>query len=193
MLVQILLAAGLARGAEAPAPSSAPAGAAEVGGPTDAEVSEHIALGHRLYQRGQYQEAVVEFRRAYELRADPRFLYEIAETYRQLGATDQALFYYDRYLAGAPAAPDRDAVEDRVIELESLRARPTAPALRMTLSPDTNGPAVGKTRATPKWRKWWFWTAVGVAIAAIVTVAALAGRSDSTVPATDLGDKRFYP
>jgi hypothetical protein len=32
-----------------------------------------------------------------------------------------------------------------------------------------------------------------VAIAAGVTAAALSSRSDSAVPATDLGDKRFYP
>jgi tetratricopeptide (TPR) repeat protein len=189
VLAQALLAAGLARSAELPVPSAK----ADAGGSTDAEVAEHVALGHRLYQRGQYQEAVIEFRRAYELRDLPRFLYEIAESYRQLGATDQALFYYDRYLAGAPDAPDRDEVEDRVIELESLRAHPQPPGLRLAISPGETGPTPGKPRATATWRKWWFWTAVGVAIAAGVTAAALAGRSDTTVPNTDLGDKRFYP
>lgn len=187
MLAQVLLAAGLVRGAEGPVAAAAPG----AGGSADAEVAEHVALGHRLYQRGQYQEAVAEFRRAYEVRADPRFLYEIAESYRQLGATDQALFYYDRYLAGSPAALDRDVVEDRVVELESLRARP--PALRSSpLSPREAGPVTPKPGATPTWRKWWFWTALGVAVAAGVTAAALAGRSDSGVPATDLGDKRFF-
>jgi tetratricopeptide (TPR) repeat protein len=193
VLAQVLLAAGLARGAEAPAgpDASAPATAAEV------EVAEHLALGHRLYQRGQYHEAIVEYRRAYELRAEPRFLYEIAESYRQLGAADQALFYFDRYLASAPDAPDRDQVEDRMTELESLRARPPAPAPRLTLAPLPNGPDLAAPRPKPErrsaWKRWWFWTAVGVAIAAGVTAAALSSRSDSAVPTTDLGDKRFYP
>jgi tetratricopeptide (TPR) repeat protein len=191
VLAQVLLAAGLARGAEAPAPP--PASPADAGRGADGVVAEHVALGHHLYQRGQYQEAIVEFRRAYELRADPHFLYEIAEAYRQLGASDQALFYYDRYLVGAPGAPDRDAVEDRVLELESLRARPPAPALGATLSPGARSAAVPKSRPSSTWRKWWFWTAVGVAIAAGVTAAALSSRSDSSVPATDLGDKRFFP
>jgi tetratricopeptide (TPR) repeat protein len=190
VLAQVLLAAGLARGAGGPVAAAA---SPDAGGSTEAEVAEHVALGHRLYQRGQYQEAIVEFRRAYEVRADPRFLYEIAESYRQLGATDQALFYYDRYLAGAPAALDRDVALDRVVELESLRARPPAPALRSSpLSPGEGGPGTPKPRATPTWRKWWFWTALGVAVAAGITAAALAGRSDSGVPATDLGDQRFY-
>jgi tetratricopeptide (TPR) repeat protein len=194
VLAQLLLAAGLARGAEAPTgpDAAAPTTAAEV------EVAEHVALGHRLYQRGQYQEAIVEYRRAYELRAEPLFLYEIAESYRQLGATDQALFYFDRYLASAPDAPNRDLVEDRMTELESLRAQPPAPAPRLTLPPAQNGPdlAAGprpKPERRSAWKRWWFWTAVGVAIAAGVTAAALSSRSDSAVPATDLGDKRFYP
>jgi tetratricopeptide (TPR) repeat protein len=189
VLAQALLAAGLARGADEASPSPTATGI----GSTDAEVAEHLALGHRLYQRGQYQDAILEFRRGYELRALPRFLYEIAESYRQLGATDQALFYYDRYLGGAPEAPDRDQVEDRVMELESLRARPPAPALQLTLSPGATASPRGQPRPAPAWRRWWFWTAVGVALAAGVTAAALAGRSELAIPTTDLGDKRFYP
>ncbi len=190
MLAQALLAAELARGAEGSVAAAPP----DATGAAEAEVAEHVALGHRLYQRGQYQDAVVEFRRAYEVRADPRFLHEIAESYRQLGAVDQALFYYDRYLASAPAALDRDVVEDRVLELESLRARPPAPALRSSpLSSGEGGPHGQKPRPTPTWRSWWFWTALGCAVAAGVTAAALAGRSDSGVPTTDLGDKRFFP
>ncbi len=191
MLAQVLLAAGRARGVEAPV--SPDAGVAGASGATDAEAAEHLALGHRLYQRGQYQEAIVEFRRGYELRADPHFLYEIAEAYRQLGATEQALFYYDRYLAGTPDAPDRETVEDRVSELESLRARPPVPALRTPASLDETSPPAVQPHATPTWRKWWFWTAVGVALAAGLTAAALTNWSDPGIPGTDLGDKRFYP
>jgi tetratricopeptide (TPR) repeat protein len=191
VLASLLLVAGPSRGAGSPAPA---ASGSPDAGPPDGEVAEHAALGHRLYQLGQYQEAVIEYRRAYELRADPHFLYEIAEAYRQLGATDQALFYYDRYLAGAPNAVDRDAVEDRVVELESLRARPQplAPASRPGPAPANVSATPAKARPSPTWRRWWFWTAVGVALAAGVTAAALAGRSDGSLPATDLGDKRFY-
>ena len=87
-----------------------------------------MALGHRLSKIGRYEDAIDEFRRAYELRAEPRFLYEIAEIYRRLGATDQARFYYERYLASAPATlesalgvPDRQEVEAK---LAALKRRP---------------------------------------------------------------------
>jgi len=190
-----LLAAGPAAGAEpAPAPTTptpATTAISPASTPADAEIDEQVAQGHRLYRLGRYQEAIAEYRRAYELRADPAFLFQIAESYRQLGATEQALFYYDRYLAGAPEGTDRDAAEERVSELERLRARPavapTPPGL--IAAPGTGA---GTRPPTPLWRRWWVWTALGAALAAGVTVAALAGRSESSVPTTDLGNKKFF-
>ena len=159
--------------------------------PAETEIDEHVAQGHRLYQLGRYQEAIAEYRRAYELRADPPFLFQIAESYRQLGATEQALFYYDRYLAGAAEGPDRDAAEERVSELERLRARPAAAATPPGLIA-APGAGAGAKPPTPLWRRWWVWTAVGAALATGVIVAALAGRSESSIPTTDLGNKKFF-
>ena len=173
-----------------PAPTATPPTTPPASTPAEAEIDEHVAQGHRLYQLGRYQEAIAEYRRAYELRADPPFLFQIAECYRQLGATEQALFYYDRYLAGAADGPDRDAAEERVSELESLRARPpvATPPPGLIAAP---GGGTAKP-ATPLWRRWWVWTAIGAALAAGVTLAALAGRSGSSVPTTDLGNKTFF-
>ena len=86
----------------------------------------HRAVGHRLYRLGRYEEAVAAFRRAYEVKADARLLFDIAECYREMGAVDQALFYYDRYLAGWPDAFDRAEVDEKVAELEAMRGG-TAP------------------------------------------------------------------
>jgi tetratricopeptide (TPR) repeat protein len=160
--------------------------------PADIEVDEHLAQGHRLYLLGRYQDAIAEYRRAYELRADPGFLFQIAEAYRQLGATEQALFYYERYLAGADAGPDRQVAEQRVSEIESLRVTPPpGPAVGLLAAPATAQPAVAK-RPPPIWRRWWLWTAIGVALAAGATAAALASRSETSPPSTDLGDKKFF-
>jgi len=172
----------------APPPAVAPAAPppAVVATPAvEAEVAEHVAQARRLYLLGHYQEAIGEYRRAYELRADPQFLLDTAEAYRQLGATEQALFYYDRYLAAAPNAPDREIVEDRVTELELLRtpALPAAPG----------GAGAARPKPAPVWKRWWLWTAVGVALGAGITAAALSGQSTSpAIPATDLGNKKFY-
>jgi tetratricopeptide (TPR) repeat protein len=186
-LALTLLAAGRAYGGE-PTPA-AKSSSASTG--VDAEIDEHVAQGHRLYQLGRYQEAIAEYRRAYELRADPPFLFQIAESYRQLGATEQALFYYDRFLAGAAESPDRDAAEERVSELERLRAGPASAATPTGLLPAA-GTGAGPKQPAPLWRRWWVWTAVGAVLAAGVAAAALAGRSDSSIPITDLGNKKFF-
>ena len=179
-----LLAAGPARGALPALP--------EAVAPPDVEVDEHVAQGRRLYLLGRYQDAIGEYRRAYELRADPQFLFQIAEAYRQLGATEQALFYYERYLAGAAAGPDRAVAEQRVAEIESLRAAPPpAGPPGLVAAPGATAGSSAR-RPTPIWRRWWLWTAIGVALAAGTAAAVLAGRSETSTPSTDLGDKKFF-
>jgi len=187
----------------APAPVPAPAPAPEAPelpvppSAQEAEMQTHRAVGHRLFRLGRYEEAVAAFRRAYEVKADARLLYDIAECYRELGAVDQALFYYDRYLAGWPDAFDRAEVEEKVIELEARRgnftSRPVAAARRrhplMIVEP-----APSKPRETKRvWQRWWFWTAVGAVVLGGVGAAVLSsGSNGSSIPATDLGDKRFF-
>ncbi len=192
-----LLTLGLALLAAAPAaadpivtPLGAPAPqplAAANNHATDTEVAEHVAQGRRLYLLGRYQEAIAEYRRAYELRADPQFLMDTAEAYRQLGATERALFYYERYLAAAPNAPDREIVEDRITELELVKAPPA------TAAPAGAAQPAIAAKPRPLWKRWWLWTAIGVAVGAGVTAAALSTRSTApAVPVTDLGNGKFY-
>lgn len=173
---------------EAPA---APAGPEKTPAPTaaDGDVERHIALGHRLFALARYEEAVAEFRRAYELRADPRFLYHIAEGYRELGSKDQAVFYYDRYLMGAPKASDRDEVEQKIADLGGIPGRAIRPRPRLLMEPPEEAPVERRPTA---WRRWWFWAAVGAIVAAGVTAAVLAGDGDDGPPATELGSMRFF-
>lgn len=204
-----LVAASGARAAQAPTapaatastaaatPSTAPRPSApatsEARSPGDGEVSEHLAQGGRLYLLGRYQEAIAEFRRAYELRADPRSLYQIAESYRQLGAIDQALFYYDRYLTDEPEAADRSSVEEKVADLETERGRSTSAALVGEAPPASPVSGAGQPGRRPRaWQTWWFWTVVGAAVVAGVTAGALFSRSETSIPSSDLGDKKFF-
>lgn len=154
----------------------------------------HRALGHRLYRLGRYEEAVAAFRRAYEVKADARLLYDIAECYREMGAVEQALFYYDRYLAGWPDAFDRGEVEEKVDELESKRGTPTprAAVARRRQPIMIVEPAPTKARQPQRaWQRWWFWTIIGAGVAGGITAAVLSSHSESGVPMTDLGNMRF--
>jgi tetratricopeptide (TPR) repeat protein len=176
VVLAVAVAHGPARAAE-PVRPAAP--------PVDAEVQRHAVLGQRLLERGQTQEAIAEFRNAYELRADPRFLYEIGDGYRRLGLRDQALFYFEHYLSAAPDASDREDVEEQIA---ALRAAP-APGLAHDV---VVAPAVAPETERPAWRRWWSWAALGVVIAGGVAAAIVLGRDQTNVPATALGDKKFY-
>lgn len=189
----VLLAALLpAAGARAawPVPPRSMVRAIEVDRQAAAKAETHFALGHRLYQLGRYDEAIAELRRGYEVRPEPRFLREIADSYQELGANDQALFYYDRYLSVAPEAPDRGEVEGRASDLEALLAPPPPPngsrRPLLILEPPPKAP--------PRhlWQRWWFWTAVGVSVAAGVTAALFVAHSEPPPPMTALGDRTFY-
>ena len=123
---------------------------------------------------------IAEYRRAYELRADAQFLFQIAESYRQLGATEQALFYYDRYLAGAAMARSRHRRAAGRASSRASAPRPRSPRRhRAHRRAGGNDAAWPPSTPTPIWRRWWLSTAVGVVLAAGVTAAALAGRSEN--------------
>ena len=121
-------------------------------------------------------------------------LYDIAECYREVGAVDQALFYYDRYLADWPEAFDRDRGGE-----EGGGARPAGrPRAARDVRPQAAS-ADGRrrrqaSRAQPPrpWQRWWFWTAIGVGVWRGIGAAALSSRSDNGLPASDLGNKRFF-
>ncbi len=201
MLAVALFVAVTSRAADpAPPPAVAPvpvvplppaAADVPVGSQADVDMQASRALGHRLVMLGRYEEAVAAFRRAYELKADARLLYDIAECYRQVGNVDQALFYYDRYLTDWPEAFDRDQVEKKVAALSAGRARETGAVPRkrpLMVADEANKP---RPPVRP-WQRWWFWTGICVSLAAGVTAAALSSRPDNGLPASDLGSKRFF-
>ncbi|MHB8420172.1 MAG: protein kinase domain-containing protein [Myxococcales bacterium] len=55
------------------------------------------------YDVGRFDKALKLFSQTYELAPQPNLLFDIAQCHRQLGNTERALFFYQRYLAHAPA------------------------------------------------------------------------------------------
>jgi tetratricopeptide (TPR) repeat protein len=172
----------------------------------DESARAHHEQGRLQFSLGRYETAISEFRKAYELRADPSFLFDIAEAYRSLGAPERAVFFYRRYLTTHPEPPNRPEVEAQIALLE-----PTIPAdaaggptaLRLSPAAPTAGaataPLLGRERAAAGDQrgligKWWFWTAVGTLAAAGAAIAILAfgQNSEERVPSSDLGHAKLF-
>lgn len=91
----------------------------------------HFSKGTRLYEVGEYYQALGEFKAAHLAKPDPAFLFNIAQCHRQLGDLEQAVTMYKRFLAASPGAGNRAEVEKRVAEMEAdlaVRKRKAATA-----------------------------------------------------------------
>jgi tetratricopeptide (TPR) repeat protein len=102
-----------------------------------AQARIHFERGRTYFEVDEYRKAIEEFKAAHIEKPDPAFLYNIAECYRHLGETRDALIYYRRFLSAAPANDrSRPTVEKRIAELQA--SAPPAPGAP---SPETAGSA----------------------------------------------------
>jgi tetratricopeptide (TPR) repeat protein len=79
----------------------------------------HYEKGMKAYTLGHFPEAIEEFERAYDLRTEPIFLYNIAQSHRQNNNLQRAIFFYRRYLEAEPDAKNRPEIEKRIREMEA--------------------------------------------------------------------------
>jgi len=117
-----------------------------------AEARAHFKRGVELYSESDYNNALIEFRRAYEI--EPRFqaLYDIGETYFQLQDYANALQTLERYLRdGGSQVPEARRIEVGR-EIEKLRTRVATVEVTTNL-PDTSisvdDVPIGKTPMAP--------------------------------------------
>jgi tetratricopeptide (TPR) repeat protein len=100
-------------------------GAALVTSPVEAradaatEASEHFQRGVEFSKDGDFEAALVEFKRAYELSPNYRVLFNLGQTSRELRDYAGALKSFEEYLRqGGNDAPKRDKVEQWISELK---------------------------------------------------------------------------
>jgi tetratricopeptide (TPR) repeat protein len=82
-----------------------------------AQAREHFKSAQLHYSLGEFEDAVKEFREAYRLRQEPAILFNVAQSYRQLGKYSDAYFYYRQYLSQKPDAPNREEVESLIAQM----------------------------------------------------------------------------
>jgi tetratricopeptide (TPR) repeat protein len=82
------------------------------------QARQHYESGTRHYDLGHWDEAIADFEKAYELRPDPNFLYNLAQVYRRKGEIKRALDLYKNYMRKVPNGPLRDEVEEKISALQ---------------------------------------------------------------------------
>jgi hypothetical protein len=114
-LVVLILAVPslIARAADDPAPAN----------DVRAEAHLHYQRAIELADDGAYAEAVVEFRRAYELLPHPTVLYNLGQAYAALGKPVEAVDAFKRYLSdgGSEVTPERQSQVAAEIQRQETR------------------------------------------------------------------------
>lgn len=120
----------------------------------EATAKKNFEAGERAYNLGDFQKAVDLFKQSYDEWPEPAFLFNVAQTYRQLGDCKQAQFFYKRFLAlkeqdtKKPIRAElRTEVENRIAELEECIKRELAAKPPTQLESGT-GPVPPKTSTT---------------------------------------------
>jgi hypothetical protein len=115
------------------------------------EIKLHYQRATRAYDLQKYQEAIEEYKKAYEIGGDPPMLYNIAQAYRLNDQPAEAISFYRRYLQRSPNARNREDVERKIAdqekEIEDRRkaaaaTTPPAPSTSTATPPTTTTPAV---------------------------------------------------
>ena len=166
----------------------------------------HYKKGKKAYTLGHFPEAIEEFEKAYDIKPEPLFLFNIAQAHRQNGNLQRAIFFYRRYLDADPKTKDRADIEKRIKDAESQLAAekerslsPAAPAPQPAPAPPTvvvmQAPAPAPQTTPAPAPKSEGKPGRGLIIAGIVTggvgVLAIGGGVFSGVHASSLYDEAY--
>jgi tetratricopeptide (TPR) repeat protein len=136
------------------------------------------------YELGAFDDAIVEFKRAYELTSAPGLLFNIAQVYRMKKDAAQAVYFYRTYLRLMPDAPNRADVEALLVENQAIvdaekaqRAEAEAAAAAVATAPPPVAAVTAPAPPPPAKRPWRveLWSGVGLAAVGVGALAAGVG------------------
>ena len=142
----------------------------------------------RAYQEGRFADALDMYRHAYDVAPAPELLFNIGQCHFQLKSYEWAIFFYQGYLADQPRADNRKLVESLIAESRRHLQRRRAGPIFTRVALDAGDRPARPGDSPAFYRRWWFWTAVGVAaVAAGGTAFYLNSSSDPALPDRSLG------
>jgi len=104
----------------------------------------------KSFDLGKFGDALADYQSAYEAKPLPGFLFNIAQCYRNMGKCERARFFFRRYLALEPHAPNRFRVEELIAEMsKQLEAQAASPAPAVEPKPVEAPPLVTPLAPAP--------------------------------------------
>ncbi len=181
----------------------------------DVVCHDHYYKALKLYDDGKYADALPEFQAAYQRRQMPWLMLNVGRTMQRLGRPQEAIDYYERYkkaelnmepatlervnkyIEQAQALIDKPAGEtpnppNLTVKDPGPANPPTGTGTQLVLTPGQEGPPPPK----PVYKKWWFWTIIGVAVAGGIAGAVAGSLAAQKSPPPSLvmpGDPVFMP
>jgi tetratricopeptide (TPR) repeat protein len=155
------------------------------------------------YAGGRYQDALDIYVKLYAEQLHPNYLRNIGRCQQNLGQPDKAISSFREYLRKAKnlAPGEREEIDGYIREMEELKrqqaataaAPPPQPAVPLTpsaIEPTgpppplqlTTPPPGVSAEAAPIYKRWWFWTAVGVAVVGGTVAVIMATRGNKDIP-----------
>ncbi len=198
----------------AAAAMAAPAMAANAA--AEREARRDFQAGEAHFKAGLYAEALADYQAGYAAAPLPGFLINVAQCQRRLGDLAKARSTYQKFLLVAPDSPLVPQVRKLIVDLDQMLADEAAagdkeakaapapasvPALEASPPEEaqtstatltlTAAPAAAPAPARPLWKRWWFWGAVGAAVAAgTITAFTLSSPGATTIHDGTLGTLR---
>lgn len=83
---------------------------------------QYVDAGLAAQSAKDYDTAVTLYKKAYELVPHPVLLFNIGQAHRLAGQMDDAVAYYQRYLAADPNGPQAATARDLIAEIAATRA-----------------------------------------------------------------------
>lgn len=169
------------------------------------------------YNLSHFDEALRRFEQAYEVFPAPQLLFNIGQCHRELGHHERAVFFYERYLAEMPDAPNAQTVRDLLAEsraslarFQAAEAQRTEEERRLREAEEQRHLAEAqrleaeraeaeqrrallaaqteRERGPEVWEEWWFWTIIGVGVAAAIAIPiAVTVSQEPVLPMGSLG------
>lgn len=147
-----------------------------------------------LYERakaassaGDPDEALRLYKLAHEVQPDPLLLFSIARILHKQGKTKEAAPYYTRFLAAPTEDPvPRKKAEEYLAQIRGQnRPAPTTATATATTAASSPTPDPNPTpvESKPIYKKWWFWTLIGVGVGVAGGVAAGVAVAATSAPA----------